>query len=201
MYRKIIKPFLDVSLSFFGLLTLSPLIIIVVAILSILNRGKVFFRQERPGYLAEPFYVYKFKTMTDEMDSEGKLLPNHMRTTKFGSFLRKSSLDEIPQLFNVVKGEMSLVGPRPLLFKYVALYSKEQSRRHDVKPGITGLAQVSGRNSITWTEKFKHDVYYSNNISFLLDMKILRLTIFKVLGADGVNASETVTSQPFNGKN
>jgi lipopolysaccharide/colanic/teichoic acid biosynthesis glycosyltransferase len=139
--------------------------------------------------------------MTDEKSKDGNLLPNHMRVTRFGTFLRKSSLDEIPQLINVIKGEMSLVGPRPLLFKYIPLYSSTQMRRHEVKPGITGLAQVNGRNAISWTKKFEFDVEYVENCSFWLDFRILLLTVIKVLRSEGVNKNQTTTSEPFNGKN
>ena len=145
-----------------------------------------FLKQQRPGLNGNPFHVYKFRTMKDERDSNGELLPDHIRLTSFGRFLRKYSLDELPQLFNVVKGDISLVGPRPLLMEYLPLYTKEQAKRHDVRPGVTGWAQVNGRNAIEWEEKFKLDVWYVENQSFLLDIKILYLTIFKVLKSEGI---------------
>lgn len=201
MYKNFFKPIFDFTVALVGLIILSPIFLIITILLFVSYKGKVFFTQSRPGYKERPIKILKFKTMSDECDENGELLPNHMRITKFGKFLRRSSLDEIPQLINVLKGDMSLVGPRPLLFKYIPLYSAEQRRRHDVKPGITGLAQISGRNSITWTKKFKHDVFYTDNVSFLLDLKIFRLTFMKVVKGDGVNAGESVTSEPFNGHN
>jgi undecaprenyl phosphate N,N'-diacetylbacillosamine 1-phosphate transferase len=180
---------------------LSPIIIVTTLILFYLNKGKPFFFQKRPGFKEKQIYIIKFKSMTDEKDPDGNLLPDYKRMTSFGNFLRKTSIDELPQLVNVLKGDMSLVGPRPLLFKYLPLYSEDQRRRHNVKPGITGLAQVSGRNSISWAEKFKHDIYYVDNLSFLLDIKILFLTFKKVLVSEGVNQSEDRPMSPFNGKN
>ncbi len=165
------------------------------------NKGNPFFFQERPGFRAKPFNIIKFKTMTDEKDSEGNLLPDNLRITKLGSFVRKTSLDELPQLINVIQGDMSLIGPRPLLFKYIPLYSSEQMRRHEVRPGITGWAQVNGRNSISWTKKFELDIYYVDHISFGLDIKILWLTFLKVIKREGVNQSKERPMQPFTGKN
>lgn len=159
----------------------------------------VIFKQKRPGLHGKPFYIYKFRTMTNERDKSGNLLPNHLRITKLGKFLRKTSLDEIPQLFNVLKGDISLVGPRPLLMDYLELYSSEQARRHDVRPGITGWAQVNGRNAITWEEKFKLDVWYVDNQSFWLDIKIIFLTVLKVIRSEGVNKNEQVTMERFTG--
>ena len=157
--------------------------------------------QCRPGKDEKEFFIVKFKTMTDEKDAQGNLLPDNQRITALGRFVRKSSLDELPQLINVLKGEMSLVGPRPLLFKYIPLYCAEQLRRHTVRPGITGWAQVNGRNSISWTAKFSHDIYYVNNVSFWLDIKILFLTAMKVVKREGINQSAERPMQPFNGKN
>ena len=201
MYSAFGKRLMDFSLAFAGLLVLLPVFLVIFLLLLAYNRGSAFFFQERPGYQERPFRVIKFKTMNDRKDAEGNLLPNHVRTTAFGSFLRKSSLDEIPQLINVLRGDMSLVGPRPLLFKYLPLYSETQKRRHSVKPGITGLAQVNGRNAISWTKKFEYDIQYVDNISLMFDMKILWLTFLKVIKREGVNASEIVTSAPFNGNN
>lgn len=201
MYNPYIKRVLDFLFALASLIILSPIIIIVYLLLLIENRGKVFFYQKRPGYKERPFYIVKFKTMTDKKDTTGQLLPDVIRLTRLGKIIRQYSLDEIPQLFNVLKGDMSLVGPRPLLFKYLPLYSQLQKRRHDVRPGITGWAQVNGRNSISWTQKFKYDVYYVDNISLLLDIKILWLTLLKVIKREGVNQSLDRPMRPFNGSN
>ncbi|WP_250632411.1 sugar transferase [Rhodoflexus caldus] len=201
MYQKFFKPLIDKSVALVALLLLSPVFLLITVVLFIANRGKPFFFQERPGLNERPFRVIKFKTMNDKKDANGQLLPNHLRTTKIGAFLRATSLDEIPQLINVLKGDMSLVGPRPLLFKYIPLYSPEQRRRHLVKPGITGWAQVNGRNAISWTKKFEYDVYYVDHCSFALDMKILWLTVRKVLKREGVNVSKNLIVEPFNGTN
>lgn len=201
MYKLLFKRLTDIIIAIIGLIILSPIFLVIMMVLFFINSGRPFFYQERPGYLTKAFKVIKFKTMTDAKDFQGNLLPNHLRTTKFGRFLRKSSLDEIPQLINVLKGDMSIVGPRPLLFKYLPLYNKDQQRRHEVKPGITGLAQVSGRNAISWTEKFKFDVIYVESYSFRMDLKIIIRTIYKVLRSEGVNKSEKITSEPFNGNN
>lgn len=201
MYVRYLKRLIDLIISFFGLLFLSPLLVILILILTWEYKGNPFFTQVRPGYKEKPIRIIKFKTMNDNRDSDGNLLPNHMRITRFGKLLRELSLDELPQLFNVLLGEMSLVGPRPLLFKYVPLYSPEQKRRHLVRPGITGWAQVNGRNAISWTRKFKYDVWYVDNISFLLDLRIYWMTVMKALKAEGINAGENVTMPPFNGKN
>lgn len=200
MYQ-VIKSLADLGAALVLLLLLSPIILIVTVILYFQNSGAPFFFQKRPGYRERPFMLVKFKSMTDERDAQGKLLPDNERLTEFGAFIRKTSLDELPQLFNVLKGDMSLVGPRPLLFKYLPLYSEEQQRRHDVKPGITGWAQVNGRNSISWSRKFELDVYYVDHQSFSLDMKILWLTVLKVLKREGVNQSADRPMQPFNGNN
>jgi undecaprenyl phosphate N,N'-diacetylbacillosamine 1-phosphate transferase len=201
MYQRYFKRLIDISLSLLAITFLLPLFLVIYVALLFTNNGKPFFSQERPGWKERPFKVIKFKTMSDHKDQEGNLLPNHMRTTKVGSFLRKTSLDEIPQLINVIKGDMSLVGPRPLLFKYLPLYSAEQRRRHEVRPGITGWAQVNGRNAISWSKKFELDVYYVENKTFWFDIKVLYLTVCKVIKSEGVNLSETITSEPFNGRN
>lgn len=201
IYPKHIKRVIDLIGALIVLILVSPLFLMVTLLLFIQNRGKVFFYQNRPGYQEKAFYIIKFKTMSDESDEKGKLLPDIDRITPVGKWVRKFSLDELPQLINVIKGDMSLIGPRPLLFKYLPLYSDEQRKRHEVKPGITGWAQVNGRNSISWTKKFKLDIYYVNNISFTMDFKIFLLTLLKILKREGVNQSETQPMQPFNGSN
>lgn len=201
MYRLIFKRILDIVVSFLVLLILSPIIIITSVILFFINKGKPFFFQDRPGKNEQKIRIIKFKSMTDEKDKDGILLPDIERMTAFGNFIRKTSIDELPQLMNVLLGNMSLIGPRPLLFKYIPLYTEEQRKRHKAKPGITGWAQINGRNSISWTEKFKLDVYYTENISFWLDLKILWFTFLKVIKSEGVNQSEDRPMLPFNGKN
>jgi len=201
MYVRYFKQLLDVAIALSVLIILSPVIIAVAVALYIQNSGAVFFLQVRPGYKEIPFQIIKFKTMTDKRDSDGNLLPDNQRITKIGGWIRKLSLDELPQLFNVLKGDMSLIGPRPLLFKYIPLYSERQRRRHEVKPGITGWAQVNGRNSISWEKKFELDLHYVENLSFLLDLKIFFLTILKILKRDGVNQSDARPMQPFDGTN
>ena len=201
MYKNYIKRILDFILSFSLLILTSPVIVIIGIILTIQNRGTPFFVQERPGQHEKRFSIMKFKTMSDEKDKRGELLPDNERLTKLGSFVRKTSLDELPQLLNVLIGDMSLVGPRPLLFKYIPLYSDQQKRRHEVKPGITGWAQVNGRNAISWTKKFELDVYYVDHMSFLLDIKILWLTCIKVCKREGINQSDERPMQPFTGNN
>lgn len=201
MYNRVFKRVIDLIVAFVALLILAPLIGLVTLLLYSQNKGKPFFFQERPGQFKKPFYIIKFKTMTDEKDAEGNLLPDNLRITKFGGWVRKLSIDELPQLINVLKGEMSLVGPRPLLFKYMPLYTAEQLRRHEVRPGITGWAQVNGRNSISWTQKFSLDVEYVDKVSFLMDCKILLLTVKKVLIREGINQSAERPMQPFNGTN
>ncbi|WP_421947808.1 sugar transferase [Phaeodactylibacter xiamenensis] len=200
MYTQI-KSILDILAAAVLLIVLAPITLGLMLILYIQNNGQPFFRQQRPGYQERPFYLMKFKSMTDERDTNGQLLPDNERLTPVGAFVRKSSLDELPQLFNVLKGEMSIVGPRPLLFKYIPLYSPDQRRRHNVKPGITGWAQVNGRNSISWKRKFELDVYYVDHQSFWLDIKILWLTVQKVIQREGVNQSTERPMQPFNGDN
>lgn len=185
-----------------ALLVLAVPLAAVTVWLHFANKGTgAFFFQERPGKNAKSFNVVKFKTMTDERDAEGKLLPDSERLTKVGRFVRSTSVDELPQLWNVFKGDMSLIGPRPLRTYYLPLYSEEQARRHEVRPGITGWAQTHGRNSITWTKKFEYDVWYVDNISFLLDCKILFLTIKKVFKREGISADGQATAVPFNGQN
>lgn len=196
---KIIKRLIDILSSFFGLLFLLPFLIIV-SILILIKMGKpVFFTQDRPGLKGRIFKMIKFRTMLNTKDENGNLLPDRMRKTKLGSFLRASSIDELPELINVLKGDMSLVGPRPLLIEYLPLYNEHQARRHDVRPGITGLAQVSGRNAITWEEKFDHDVKYVDNISLFLDIKILFLTLKKVFIKEGVNFESDTKNNRFAG--
>jgi undecaprenyl phosphate N,N'-diacetylbacillosamine 1-phosphate transferase len=201
MYQKFFKPCIDISLAFIAFVVFFPFFVIISIILVFINKGNPFFFQERPGQFENPIFIVKFKSMTDEKDKAGKLLPDNIRLTKFGAFIRKFSLDEIPQLLNVLKGDMSLVGPRPLLFKYIPLYSTEQRKRHLVKPGITGWAQVNGRNAISWHEKFRLDLYYQQHISFALDVKIFFLTILKVIKSEGVNQSSDRPMMPFNGSN
>lgn len=191
----------DIVVSFFGLLVLSP-IIAVVAWKVRRNLGSpIFFRQVRPGLNGEPFEMIKFRTMKDGFDAEGQLLSDAERLTTFGSFLRSSSLDELPELWNVLKGNMSLVGPRPLLMEYLPLYSPQQYRRHETRPGVTGWAQVNGRNAIGWDEKFKLDVWYVDNRNFFLDVKIILMTVKKVLNRDGISAVGEATMSKFTGKN
>lgn len=199
MYQKIIKPILDFSLALIGFLMLSPIFLVVTIGLYFANDGKPFFFQLRPGKDGKIFKIIKFKTMNDKKDADGNLLPDADRLTKIGSFVRKTSLDEIPQLLNVIKGDMSLIGPRPLLPSYLELYNDFQRRRNEVKPGITGWAQVNGRNSISWEKKFEYDVWYVDNISFLLDCKILIMTVFKVFKSEGINEEGQATSQEFKG--
>ena len=201
MYKSIIKRAIDFLAAFFGVVLLLPILIVVAIILYFQNDGKPFFFQERPGKDAKPFKIIKFKSMTDGRDENGNLLPDNLRITKVGAFVRKTSLDELPQLFNVLVGDMSLVGPRPLLYKYMSLYSAEQYRRHELRPGITGWAQVNGRNSISWGDKFRLDVFYVDNVSLILDVKILWLTMLKVIKKEGVNQSDDRPMQPFNGNN
>lgn len=198
-YRRLIKPFFDILAALILLVILSPLIFVVILILALINNGSVFFVQTRPGLSAKPFKIIKFKTMTDDFDEKGILLPDDLRLTKIGKFIRSTSLDELLQLINVLKGDMSFVGPRPLLSQYLKRYNKTQFRRHEVKPGISGLAQVKGRNLITWEEKFKLDVYYVDNQSFLMDFRILLMTFFNVLKRKGINASDHQTMEEFKG--
>ena len=199
MYKTTIKPFLDFLASFIGLILVSPIFVIATLLLAIANNGKPFFFQTRPGENERLFSIIKFKTMNDKKDKNGNLLPDPERLTAVGKFVRKTSLDEIPQLLNVLKGDMSLVGPRPLLPEYLPLYTLEQKRRHEVKPGITGWAQVNGRNALSWSDKFKRDVEYVEQQSFVLDCKILFLTLKKVLVSEGISQNGQVGMSKFEG--
>lgn len=199
MYRYILKKVLDLVLSIIGFILLFPFFITICIILFFSNDGQPFFFQARPGKNGKIFKIVKFKTMNDKKDSDGNLLPDYQRITKTGNFIRKNSLDEIPQLLNVIKGDMSIVGPRPLLISYLPLYNKVQARRHDVKPGITGWAQVNGRNAISWEQKFEYDVWYVDHISFKTDVTIILMTISKVFKREGISASENVTMEMFKG--
>jgi sugar transferase EpsL len=193
------KRLLDLISSILLLILMSPIILFTAVFVKGKLGSPVLFKQKRPGLYGKPFYLYKFRTMTDGRDRNGNLLSDKLRLTPAGQFLRKYSLDELPQLINVMKGELSLVGPRPLLMEYLPLYTKEQAKRHLVKPGITGLAQISGRNTLTWEEKFKLDIWYVQNQSFLLDLKILWRTFYKVIQSEGVTQEGNVTMEPFKG--
>lgn len=199
MYKHFLKRILDFSFSLLGFIILSPIFIFITIFLFIANNGSPFFFQSRPGKNEQIFKVIKFKTMNDKKDKNGNLLPDSERLTSVGSFIRKTSLDEIPQLLNVIKGDMSLVGPRPLLVEYLPLYNEMQARRHEVRPGITGWAQVNGRNAISWKQKFEFDVWYVDNISLILDVKIILLTILKVFRSEGINSNTSVTMEKFEG--
>ncbi len=202
MYKNFLKRIIDFSIVFTALLIIWPILLIITVWLHFANKGAgAFFTQNRPGKDGRIFKVIKFKTMTDEKDTDGNLLPDSMRLTKVGKFVRSTSIDELPQLINVLKGDMSLIGPRPLLPQYLPLYSKEQARRHEVRPGITGWAQCNGRNAISWTKKFELDVWYVDNCSLLLDIKIIFLTIKKVLIRDGISQEGQATMEAFNGNN
>ena len=202
LYQNIFKRTIDFTASLTGLILLSPVLVLTSVGLYFANKGSgIFFYQERPGKNSKIFKVVKFKTMTDEKDSDGNLLPDIKRLTKVGKFVRSTSLDELPQLWNVLKGDMSLIGPRPLLTKYLPLYSQEQARRHEVRPGITGWAQVNGRNSIPWHKKFEYDVWYVDNLSFQTDLKVLFKTIKKVFAREGISQEGQATMEPFNGHN
>ena len=199
MYRHFFKRFLDFCAALVLLIIASPILIFIIPFLAISNRGKVFFIQERPGKGEDIFKILKFKTMNDKKDADGNLLPDEYRITKVGHLIRQSSLDEIPQLVNVLKGDMSLIGPRPLLIKYLPLYSIKQRKRHLIRPGITGWAQVNGRNAISWQQKFDYDVWYVENLSFLVDIKILWLTVKKVIKRDGISSDTSATMEAFTG--
>jgi len=201
MYKKYFKRIVDFFISLLGLLVLSPLFVIIIIFMFIANNGSPFFFQNRPGKDGVVFKIVKFKTMNDKKDQNGNLCSDEIRLTKIGSFIRKTSLDELPQLINVLKVDMSLIGPRPLLTQYLHLYTDYQNRRHEVKPGITGLAQVNGRNAISWGEKFDYDILYVDTISFILDLKIIFLTIKKVILKEGINSDNAATIEPFNGNN
>lgn len=199
MYQKFVKRSLDIVISVLVLLIFLPFGCLITVVLTIVNHGKPFFFQVRPGLNEKLFKIMKFKTMTDAVNEQGKLLSDAERMTAIGSFIRKTSLDEIPQLINVLKGEMSIVGPRPLLPEYVPLYTAIQKKRHEVRPGITGWAQVNGRNAISWQQKFEYDVWYVQNVSAQLDIKIVFLTIKKILKREGISAENTATMEKFKG--
>ena len=202
MYKNFFKRFLDFWIALLALICLSPLLLVVTIWLHFANKGAgAFFIQERPGKDAKIFKIIKFKTMTDERDADGNLLPDAERLTKVGKFVRSTSIDELPQLINVLKGEMALIGPRPLLVQYLPLYSEKQVRRHEVRPGITGWAQCHGRNAISWTEKFKLDVWYVDHCTFSTDVKVIFTTIKKVIVRDGISQEGKVTIEEFNGNN
>ena len=202
MYKHFFKRVIDFTLSLLALLVIWPILLIIYIWLTIANKGAgAFFFQERPGLHGKIFKVIKFKTMTDERDVEGNLLPDAERLTKVGKFVRSTSIDELPQLINVLKGDMALIGPRPLLVQYLPLYSKEQMRRHEVRPGISGWAQCHGRNQISWTEKFKLDVWYVDHLSLITDLKVIFITIKKVLCREDINSSNDATMEDFDGTN
>ena len=202
MYKNYLKRILDFCIALLAIIIISPLMLFVTIWLQFANKGAgAFFFQERPGKDGKIFKVIKFKTMTDERDANGELLPDADRLTKVGKFVRSTSIDELPQLINVLKGDMALIGPRPLLVQYLSLYSKEQMRRHEVRPGISGWAQCHGRNQISWTEKFKLDVWYVDNLSLLTDLKVIFITIKKVLFREDVNSDNDATMEDFDGTN
>lgn len=202
MYKNYYKRIIDFSIALIALLVIWPILLIVAIWLHFANKGAgAFFFQERPGLHGKIFKIIKYKTMTDERDAEGNLLPDKDRLTAVGKFVRKTSIDELPQLINVLKGDMALIGPRPLLAQYLPLYSKEQMRRHDVRPGISGWAQCHGRNQISWTEKFKFDVWYVDHLSLVTDLKVIFITIKKVLFREDINSDSDATMEDFNGKN
>lgn len=201
VYIHIIKSFIDFFVASLALLMLLPLFLILIFLLLITGHKKVFFIQKRIGYQEKVFKLIKFKSMTDKKDAEGNLMQDALRLTRFGKFLRASSLDELPQLINVIKGDMSIVGPRPLLPEYLPLYSAEQKQRHDVKPGITGWAQINGRNAISWAAKFKLDIWYVNHMSFTTDLRIIIITFLKLFKPQQINQQGKATTDPFNGDN
>jgi lipopolysaccharide/colanic/teichoic acid biosynthesis glycosyltransferase len=201
MYKRFFKQIIDFFIAFSALLILSPILFIVVILLAFANKGNPFFFQNRPGKDERIFKIVKFRTMTNERDENGVLFPDADRLTGIGKFVRKTSIDEIPQLFNVLMGDMSLIGPRPLLPEYLPIFNERQKKRHSVRPGITGWAQVNGRNAISWKKKFEYDVWYVENLSFSLDMKILFKTIKKVIISEGINTQDMATTELFNGNN
>jgi UDP-galactose phosphate transferase len=201
LYCKLIKRFMDFLIAALSIIIFSPLLIILAVLVRVKLGGPVIFKQERPGLNGKVFKLYKFRTMTDAKDENGNLLDDEYRLTSFGKKLRSTSLDELPELYNILKGDMSIVGPRPLLVKYLPLYNDEQKRRHDVRPGLTGLAQVSGRNAITWTEKFNKDIEYVDNVSLGLDISIFFKTIYCVLKKEGINSDSAATMEDFTGNN
>ncbi len=199
MYKNFIKRILDIILSFLAVVILSPLLILTAFLIRIKLGTPVFFKQLRPGKNEKIFGILKFRTMTDAKDENGNLLPDEIRLTRFGQFLRSTSIDELPELLNILNGDMSIVGPRPLLVQYLERYNEEQKHRHDVKPGLTGLAQVNGRNGITWEEKFHYDLEYVKNITFYGDCKIIFQTVMKVFGREGISSATSVTMEEFKG--
>ena len=202
MYASFFKRFFDFLISLVALIVLSPILLVVTVLLAILNKGAgPFFVQKRPGRGGKIFKLIKFKTMTDERDADGNLLPDEVRLTKVGKFVRSTSIDELPQLINVLKGDMALIGPRPLLVQYLPLYSPEQMRRHEVRPGITGWAQCHGRNTLSWTEKFKLDVWYVDHLSLKTDLQVIWLTVVSVLKREGISSDTSATMEAFNGNN
>ena len=202
MYKHFFKRFFDFWIALIAIICVSPILMVMTIWLHFANKGAgAFFTQERPGKDAKIFKVVKFKTMTDERDENGELLPDEDRLTKVGKFVRSTSIDELPQLFNVLKGDMALIGPRPLLVQYLPLYSAEQARRHEVRPGISGWAQCHGRNNISWTEKFKLDVWYVDHVSLMTDLKVIWITVMKVLKRADISQEGHATTEPFNGQN
>lgn len=199
VYKRFIKRPMDFILSLMAIVVLSPVLIIVAVLVRLKLGSPVLFKQKRPGLNEKIFTMYKFRTMTDEKDENGELLPDSVRLTKFGRMLRSTSLDELPELFNIIKGDMSIVGPRPLLIQYLELYNEHQKRRHEVRPGLSGHAQVNGRNAISWEDKFNLDVEYVDNVSFIGDWKIIFLTIKKVFVKEGISSDTSVTMEPFRG--
>lgn len=199
MYKKYIKRLLDIIVSLCGIIILSPVYLILFILVRVKLGSPALFTQERPGRNEKIFKLYKFRSMTDERDEKGEFLPDKVRLTGFGRILRSTSLDELPELFNILKGEMSIIGPRPLLIKYLPLYNEFQKHRHDVRPGLTGLAQINGRNAITWEKKFEYDVEYVNNLSFALDIKIFFCTIKAVLKREGISSETDATMEAFTG--
>ncbi|MDE6692246.1 MAG: sugar transferase [Muribaculaceae bacterium] len=202
MYKRYFKRIFDLAFSIVALVILSPLLLIVTIWLMVANKGGgAFFTQTRPGRDGKLFKILKFKSMTDERDAEGNLLPDERRLTRAGAFVRSTSIDELPQLVNILKGEMSLIGPRPLLVEYLPLYSPEQARRHEVRPGMTGWAQCHGRNAMSWSEKFSHDVWYVDHCTLVTDLKVFWISVKKVLVRDGISSGTSVTMEPFRGNN
>ncbi|HIU64735.1 MAG TPA: sugar transferase [Candidatus Avacidaminococcus intestinavium] len=199
MYKNYFKRLIDIILSFLAIIILLPILILFFLLIKIKLGSPVFFKQERPGLNGHIFYIYKFRTMSDARDNDGNLLPNEQRLTRFGRIIRSTSIDELPELINILNGDMSIVGPRPLLVKYLPLYNEAQKRRHDVRPGLTGLAQINGRNALTWEEKFQYDIEYVDNITFLGDIKIILQTALKVFKREGINAGNAVTMEEFRG--
>ncbi|WP_317778896.1 sugar transferase [Peribacillus sp. CSMR9] len=201
IYRRFIKRSMDFILSLIAIIILSPVLLIVAILVRVKLGSPILFQQKRPGMNEKIFMMYKFRTMTDERDENGGLLPDSVRLTRFGRLLRSTSLDELPELFNILKGDMSIVGPRPLLVQYLPIYNEHQKRRHEVRPGLSGLAQVNGRNAISWENKFNLDVKYVDNLSFIGDWKIIFLTIKKVFVREGINSEVAATMEPFKGSN